>query len=364
MLNASRTSSGHGFTLVIADNGSLWAWGMFGALRFGQIGDGTTESRTTPVRIGTHSDWVSVSAGYRHSMGIRADGSLWGWGGNHFGQLGDGTTTNRHTPVHIGTHSDWVSISAGGCTSLGIRSGGTLWAWGNNEFGQLGDGTRTVRHKPGRVGSYSDWVGASIRGSHVLGIRSDGSLWAWGDNLNGQIGDGLRGTVRDEPIRVGTERSWDNALAGVYISFAICANGGLWAWGANGWGAGGNGVGTFGDGTMTSSPIPVRIGTHSDWVSISTQGMAQHSLGIRADGSLWAWGNNFFGGLGNGTTIDRRTPVRIGTHSDWVGISAGLRNSVGIRADGSVWVWGGNYLGQLGDGTINDSHIPIRITLN
>ncbi len=171
----------------------LRAWGNNNSGQLG-IGVGDTTDRHITTRVGSYSDWTGISAGGKHSLGIRSNGSLLAWGYNNSGQLGIGVgdTTNRHIPTQVGSYSDWISISAGLYYSLGIRSNGSLSAWGVNHSGQLGIGVgdTTERHIPTRVGSYSDWISISAGGAHSLGIRSNGSLWAWGYNADGELGLG------------------------------------------------------------------------------------------------------------------------------------------------------------------------------
>ena len=134
---------------AISMNGILWAWG---SNHRGLLGDGTTISRHSPVRIGAATNWVSVSAGCSHTVGVRTDGTLWAWGENWDGQLGDGTTISRHSPVRIGAATNWVSMSAGSSNhTVGVKTDGTLWAWGENWHGQLGDGTTTNRQSPVQI---------------------------------------------------------------------------------------------------------------------------------------------------------------------------------------------------------------------
>jgi len=141
--------------------------------------------------------WASVSAGNRHTLAIRPDGTLWAWGNNSSGQLGDGTTTTRLSPVQIGTATNWasVAIGSGGHHTLAIRTDGTLWAWGENMTNQLGDGTTTDRFSPVGIGAATNWESvvagtAGIGIGHTVAIRTDGTLWAWGANSSGQLGDG------------------------------------------------------------------------------------------------------------------------------------------------------------------------------
>ena len=133
----------------------------------------------------------TLSAGSLHTLKIRTDGTLWAWGRNSFGQLGDGTTTDRHSPVQVQSGTTWLSVSAGSVHTLGIKTDGTLWAWGSNANGRLGDGTTTDRHTPAQVQPGTTWLSVSAGDSHTLGIKSDGTLWAWGSGTYGKLGIGF-----------------------------------------------------------------------------------------------------------------------------------------------------------------------------
>ena len=208
-------------TIATKSDNSLWAWGKNSD---GQLGDGTTTNKTTPVKI--MDNVVSTSAGGRHSLTIKNDGSLWAWGYNSDGQLGDGTTTNKTTPIKI--MDGVVSTSAGVLHSLAIKNDGSLWAWGYNSDGQLGDGTTTNKTTPVKI--MDNVVSTSAGLYHSLAIKNDGSLWAWGYNNCGQLGDGTT-TKKNTPVKI-----MDNVVStstGPSHSLAIKNDGSLWAWGYN-----------------------------------------------------------------------------------------------------------------------------------
>jgi alpha-tubulin suppressor-like RCC1 family protein len=323
--NWSVLSAGSGGVLGIDRDSTLWAWGFNDC---GQLGDNTGIDRSSPVSVvGGFTDWCQVSAGgTKHSVGIRKDGSMWTWGAGGFGRLGDGTTTTKSSPIRvIGDINDWCQVSAGDEHSLAIRTNGTLWAWGQNGCGRLGDGTVNDRSSPVSVlGGFTDWCQASAGGQHSLGLRSNGTLWAWGYGAYGRLGDGSNTNNKLSPVSVvGGFTDWCQASAGTYHSLAIRTNGTLWAWGRNHFGQ-------LGDNTIfanKSSPVSV-IGGFTDWCQVSA-GFG-HSTGLRTDGTLWAWGSNNFLVLGQCGT-SRCSPISIGTGGGWTSVSSPKYFGVGLR---------------------------------
>jgi len=341
-------SAGQNHTIALKTDGSLWAWGDN---NYGQLGDGTNTSSSTPIQIGVETGWLAISAGVDYTIGLKTDGSLWAWGQNGYGRLGDGTNTSRNTPVQIGIETDWAEISADLVHTIALKTDGSLWAWGNNSSGQLGDGTNTNRNTPVQIGVETDWLTISVCFDHTIGLKTDGSLWAWGNNGYGQLGDGTN-TSRNTPVQIGIETDWSAISAGTYYTMALKADGSLWAWGQNG-------SGELGDGTNTDRNTPVQIGIETDWSAISTGWF--HTIALKTDGSLWAWGDNGSGQLGDGTNTNRNTPVQIGVETDWSAISGNF-STIALKTNGSLWAWGENGSGQLGDGTNTNRRSPVQIT--
>ncbi len=309
-------------TAAIRTNGTAWSWGCNGQ---GQLGDGTTTARSSPVKtVGGFTDWCQVSVGAPHTVGLRNNGTIWAWGGASSGTLGDGTAVNKSSPVSVvGGFTNWCKIYSGLYHTMALRSDGTLWTWGRNNAGMLGDGTTVNRSSPVSViGVYTDWCQFSA-GYHSVAIRSNGELWSWGCNRYGQLGNNA--TVnRSSPVSVvGGFNDWCNVSAGMNHTAAIRTNGELWAWGCNN-------SGVLGDNTTISKLSPVSVvGGFTNWCLVAVG--RYHTLAIKSDGTLWGWGRNNTGHLGNGTTISRSSPVSVvGGFTDWCQISAN-RSSAAIR---------------------------------
>jgi len=333
----------------------LWAWGNNTS---GRLGDGTTVSKSSPVSVvGGYSDWVQVSVS-NFGLGVRANGTLWSWGSNSGGSLGDGTTVSKSSPVSVlGGFTDWIQASAGAGQGLGLRANGTLWSWGSNSFGKLGDDTVGNKSSPvSVVGGFTDWVQVSAGDDHVVALRANGTAWSWGYNLYGRLGDGT--TVhKSSPVSVvGGFTDWVQVSAGGGNSGGLRSNGTIWTWGSNS-------EGQLGDNTTTSRSSPVSVvGGFTDWIQLSAG--YTHSFGLRANGTAWSWGPNLSGRLGNDSGLGggRSSPGSIlGGFTDWVQLAATRSGGLGIRANGTAWAWGGNSYGQLGDGTIVDKSSPISV---
>lgn len=261
--------------------------------------------------------FVQTSSSSGHSAAVASDGSAWTWGGNFYGQLGDGTTESHSEPVQV--VQSWpagttiTSISAGVYHSVALASDGTVWAWGVNGPGQLGDGTNADSSVPVQVSE--NWpAGVTIESvdagaHHSVALASDGSVWTWGANFTGEIGDGTTPS-RNEPVQVAATWPADLAITGVNAGFsltaAVASDGSVWTWGSNEYGQ-------LGDGTAASSLTPVQVvATWSTGISIKTVSAGStHCLAVASDGSVWAWGTNAFGELGDGTATASAIAVQV-----------------------------------------------------
>ncbi|MGL4940408.1 MAG: InlB B-repeat-containing protein, partial [Bifidobacterium asteroides] len=339
---------------------------------------GTKVTLTPPARRGVR--FSQISLGSSHSAGIGSDGQLYTWGYNSSGQLGDGTTSSRSTPVKIGKPQGapagftWTQVGLGGFHSAAIGSDGSLYTWGSNSSGQLGDGsTTTSRSTPVKIGKPQGapdgftWKQVSLGDQHSAAIGSDGNLYTWGSNSSGQLGDGSTTTSRSTPVKVGKPAgapdgfTWTQVSLGDQHSAAIGSDGNLYTWGYNF-------NGQLGDGTTSSQSTPTLIQKPAGapdgfaWTQVSLG--FNHSAALGSDGNLYTWGSNYYGQLGDGTQIDKRTPTQVSKPQGapdgftWKQASLGRWYSAAIGSDDSLYTWGSNGDGQLGDGTTTSQNRP------
>ncbi|MDL1861204.1 hypothetical protein FBR04_09265 [Betaproteobacteria bacterium PRO7] len=292
---AIATGSGARHGLLISNTTAVWGWGYNG---FGQLGNGNTSSQPVPVPV-THDNGfvvtgaIAASAGTLHTLIVRNDGRVFAIGFNGSGQLGDGTTTDRLRAVQVPSLTNIVAIAAGGHFSLALRSDGTVWAWGANNAGQLGDGTTTNRSSPVQVSGLAGVTAIAAGNEHALALLGNGAVVAWGANGEGQLGDGTT-TNRSTPVPVlGFSRAFSIA-AGGNSSIAMSEVPMVW---------GSNSNGQLGTGSLTpafrssAAPIPTLPGG-----AYAFAVGANHVLALRGDGTVWAWGGNDSGQIGNGAT--------------------------------------------------------------
>lgn len=290
------------------NNGMLSCWGWNAN---GQLGDGTTTDHHSPVPVGALGSGVAeVAAGGigavtpspGHTCARKLDGTLWCWGANGNGQLGDGTTMDKHLPVQVVALGNKVAeIAAGGATTCARKLDGTLWCWGNNMYGQLGNGTTTDSSVPVQVTALAMEVAqVAVADNHTCARKLDGSLWCWGLNQYGGLGDG---TTTNKSLPVSVLANVAQAAVGQGWSCARKTDGTLWCWGYNAFGE-------VGDGTTTEKDTPAQVSALGVMVAGVAGGLYYHNCAIKTNGTIWCWGKNNVGQLGDGTTTNQSTPVQ------------------------------------------------------
>jgi alpha-tubulin suppressor-like RCC1 family protein/predicted cupin superfamily sugar epimerase len=340
-------AAGNFHTLAVRSDGTAWGWGFNGS---SQLGDGTTIQRPAPVRIPGLENVVMVAAGAYHSVALSRDGSVWAWGGNDSGQLGDGTLVNRPAPVRLAI-TGVASIAAGAYHTVAVKADGTVWAWGDNYFGQLGDGRVLNSPDPLQVGQLSGMVSAAAGDSHTVVLKGDGTVWAWGDNYSGQLGDGTM-VNSYRAVQVAGLAGVASIAAGDYHTVARKADGTAWGWGDNL-------KGQIGDGSDTVRPVPVQVAGITGAVAVAAG--SGHSVAGKGNGTVWAWGDNYDGQLGNGAVRRCSSPVTVTGTGGTSSVAARYFHTASVKADGTVSTWGDNYYGQLGDGTTTERSVPIPV---
>lgn len=345
-------------TCAIRVDGSLWCWGSNIA---GELGDGTTKSRTRPVRVHAEGTWASVDTGWAYTCGVQTDATLWCWGNNYRGKLGNGGNGgHRALPLQVGSDNDWATVSTGRDHTCGTRADGTLWCWGDDYYGQVGDGKKKNRGFPVQVGRSSTWGGVSAGGESTCARRTVGTLWCWGWNRLGQLGDGTT-TDRRTPVRIGGATNWTTVDMSIAHACGARADGTAWCWGQND-------HGEIGDGTTIDRLTPTQVSGDTGWAEVRTyyqdQGSdGQNSCGTRHDGTIWCWGSNDAGQLGDRTQTERHTPVQVGSRAGWATVSPGSYYTCATRTVGTLLCWGFNGWGQLGDGTYDNHLVPKRVRM-
>ncbi|WP_339250843.1 fibronectin type III domain-containing protein [Paenibacillus sp. FSL P2-0136] len=451
--NIIKISSSYAHNLALTGEGKVWSWGDNA---HGELGDGTVvQNRLVPVRA-AHLDGIAdIEAAEFYSFAVKMDGSLWAWGVNGDSQLGTGnmilqrtrtlvsgidypvdtvvpaalhlTTTGKTATtavlswneasdnhgikeylVYRGTNliqalpvdgnsidsvtgytatglapgttytfsvkardyannisaasnevsvtmeaSAPMAVSAGSDQTYALKSDGSVWAWGNNYQGQLGNGTATSSNKAIQTVNLTSITAVSAGGSYGLALKSDGSVWGWGDNSLGQLGYQPVAYQQYKPTKIENFNSVTGISAGQTHSLALKSDGTVWAWGSNYYGE-------LGLGTTGNKYAPTKIPSLSGVKAISA-GMF-YSLALKNDGSVWAWGMNMNGQLGNGSTTDSMIPVKVNSLVNVSSLSAGFYHALALKTDGTVWAWGSNSYGQLGDRTYTDRSNPVNVT--
>jgi alpha-tubulin suppressor-like RCC1 family protein len=371
LIDSSSANDVHIFNLTTRDQGVTWygyeamkndpaepvppaqLWFMGGGTTFAAQNDNV--QRSSPVQI-PGTQWKTVWGGYNEAAAIKSDGTLWAWGANNTGSLGQNETANRSSPIQVpGTGWSFDKIGGGQACITAIKTDGTLWTWGEGEYGKLAQNDQANRSSPKQVPG-TQWSEVSDNAFHANHfLKTDGTLWTVGSKFGGMLG--LNDQVdRSSPTQIpGT--SWSSISAGYYHTIATKTNGTLWTWGYN------YGYLGLNFGGARSSPVQI---PGTQW-NTSRGYMGGYGSGggfaIKTDGTLWMWGNNGAGSLGQNGIVPRSSPTQI-PGTQWSRVTGGpiFSNLISAqKTDGTLWVWGAASAGKLGQNDVANRSSPTQI---
>ena len=380
LTGVSAIAAGNQFSAALKQDGTVWEWGVtlpynsphgsprtqprptpglvnvaviaatvnsFGlvAIQSGGVGWWRWTTGDAPEAQAPVGELRTVMAGYGQSFLLKSDGRVLGFGGsNVFGNLGDGGTVYRDEPGPVVGIANITAVASGTWHGLALDTSGNVYSWGLDTAGQLGRARLLSRSLPAIVAGLPPLAQVSAGGGHSLGVDAAGSVWAWGSNGYGELGDS---SYRDTgtPIKLDTIAQVQSVVAANFYSLALKRDGSVWGWGSALPGAG------------DSPALPARLYEGAKAIAAGSQ----HALALNQDGSVWAWGANGSGQLGDGSTIDRKQPVKVRGLSGVMAIAAGPLSSYALMADGSVAAWGQNDRGQLADGGSANRLVPAAV---
>lgn len=366
LTDVNAIAAGQFHALTVRSDNTVWGWGTNSSF---QLGTAPGTPVINPSQVAGIASASKVAAGGFHSLALKTDTSVWAWGNNTSGELGRGAASAASsTPMQVGVGTGVTAISAGEAFSLALKGDGTVWAWGKNDLGQLGrspitwptSGTPQLVLFPAPAP-----VIVAIAAGKSFGLAADnlGNVWAWGDNTAGQLGNGsvapatpVSGSYVFTPAPVTGVSGISTVAAGNNFSLAMTTDkSAVLAWGSR---AGGQ----LGDGTISSTPAtsPVQVTSWGPGLSISAGYM--NALGLKSDGTLCSWGDNFYGELGVGDFTNRATPTPIPGLSGILAAAAGIEFGVALLPDHTVVAWGLNTYGQMATPYVSSTGTPVSVT--
>lgn len=396
-------SSGSAHTCALTNTGSVYCWGMNSK---GQLGITDKTDRTQPTLVPGGLVFIQINAGGYQTCGRLTSGAAYCWGDNRFGQLGDGSLTERDVPTAVHGGLLFHQVKTDSTHTCALTTSGRAFCWGGNSSGELGDSTTTLRRTPTPVYGSHSFAQITVGANHTCALDDEGIAYCWGENLGGQLGNGGVADVSFPGLVTAGGLHFKRISAGYGHTCAVAMTGEGWCWGNNGdyqlgegtstwrrypalvssafpfaqisagnyhscgvttshvalcWGN--NERGELGDSSRTARSIATQVssvrGDLPDFRTLSA-GLL-HTCGLTISNVAYCWGENSYGGLGDGTTTDRNAPAPVTGGLHFKAISAGASHTCALREDGPAVCWGANRVGQLGDGTITDREAPMDV---
>ena len=343
-------------SLAVTNSGTVWAWGYNA---YGQLGNGTTNESTVPVQVPGLTQATAVAAAEYSSAALLSNGTVETWGQNSYGELGNGNTTDASTPVPVSGLGGATAIAAGDYHMLALLSNGTVEAWGRNDAGQLGNGTVANSSTPVAVGGLTGVTQIAAGGTpdntgHSVALKSDGTVWTWGYGNQGQLGLGNTNSV-SVPTQVPGLTGVTQVVASGANTYALKSDGTVWAWGDNSY----DQIGNKSAALAQTTPLQVNISSAKYIGAGQTAAFA-----IKTDGTTWGWGDNDTGQLGDGGHCGKvcQNPVQVQNFTGAIAVAGGYNHTLAVKSDGTVWAWGHNSDGELGDGNTKKSASPAHVS--
>jgi alpha-tubulin suppressor-like RCC1 family protein len=311
------------------------SFNIWGANYDGPAGNNSIVNFTSPVIWASNVQYKQVSYGKTETAFIKNDDTLWLSGNNAYGEIGINSTVNKSSPVQVITGGSWIFVSAG-MTSLAIKSDGTLWGWGYNYFATVGNSKKNVNvSTPVQISAATNWVSCTTSMRTAYAINSLGQMYVWGYNSNGSYGTNTTVEV-SSPIQGPTNKSWSQVAGSSWGStIALATDGTVWTWGNNY-------RGFLGNNTAISKSTPVQVGSATNWTKVAAG--YWHAVAMKNDNSLWVWGYGADGALGQNSTVNASSPVQIA--GTWLDATGAYDATWGIKSNNTLWACGGNSSGE------------------
>jgi len=365
-------AAGGAHTCALTTDGATYCWGRGES---GQLGipsplltcttdAGPFPCSSTPVQVRGGFAFTHLALGGAHTCGLTSDGAAYCWGSNGSGQLGDNSSQSRDVPTPVATDLKFASLDGGAQHTCGLTTGGTAYCWGGNDRGQLGNGMTGARSVPEAVTgdhTFEVIVAGGFSTGHTCALTNDGEAYCWGDNERGQLGNGNGGFGQEDlsphpsPAPVIDAPTFAGLTAGLGShTCGLTSTGDAYCWGENSFGA-------LGDGSTVDRATPVPVSGGLEFSLVIAGGFIGHTCALAAGGAAYCWGENSVGQVGDNSLRDRPAPATVvGGHS-FTTLDAGFRHTCGLATTGTLYCWGSGGAGQLGNGSDTQESAPTKV---